>query len=239
MPKDDKVQTDEVSKETESTETETTGQEQTQTQPLSPEVQEAINKAATEAAKAATEAAKREIQSAKDKARAEVAQAQRDARYYQDLSGNYEKGFGQDDPERAELVRREAIVAAKEKADAELAQAQQREAFARSLNESLYTHLGALGIDPTDERIEWGQEETNYIKGRAKFDASVAKIIADDKKAAKEKVEEMKKDAESKANEEANSVDTAASGGAGTKDWRKLDPRDQISQGLKERQKKK
>ena len=51
-----------------------------------------------------------------------------------------------------------------------------QETLARALQDSLVAHLEELGIAPDDKRIDWAKDSSDYVQGRRRFDASLAKI---------------------------------------------------------------
>jgi len=219
MPKDVKdVQTDAVSTETAPTETETTEQEQTQTQPLDAELEAKIREAVTKATNEATEVARREIQSAKDKARAEVESAQRQERYATTRASGLERSFGAVDPEQAKLAAAQAELAARQQADWEEKQTQARQKFGQDFRTSITQTITSLGVDPSDKNIDWAEDEGDYLVRQNKILDSVSKIANETAKTKEGKWEQRFKDIESKLGEEANSVDTGASGGASGSD---------------------
>jgi len=179
----------------------------------------------TEVAKAIAlemEKSKRELQSVKDKARAEVESAQRRARLAETTLGTARTKIGEQDPELAKELELQEL-RAREQGRMTLEQEeqlrQQQTAFAQKLNASLIAHLESLGIDPKDSRIDWASDATEYVQGRSRFDASVAKIIGADKQTMqteKSSLEKRLSDLEAKVNQvsvEANSVNTTTSQG--------------------------
>lgn len=211
MPDEQENVTDEVA-ETESPET---PEGETQTQSLPPEVEAAIKAAAEKAAKEATEiatkAAKREIQSVKDKATAEVGQAKSRASYAESIATGLQTGFGEEDPDKAEKIRLKAELAARQQADFDAQQTRAREKFETDFRSNMTQVITSLGVDPSDKEIDWAEEEkTDYLAKQRTILDSVGKLV----KAKEDKFEQRLKDVESKVGEEANSVDTSASGGA-------------------------
>jgi len=213
MPDEQENVTDAGSEETTSTGAPAEGE--TKTQPLPPEVQEAIQEAASKAAKEATEAAKREIQSAKDKARREVEQAKAETTYHKTFASTYQGEFGQDDPDKAEIARLRAEKAARDKAAQEAEMVRSRDKFDADFRSNANQILTTMGVDPKDDRIDWAEDATgDYLARNRRILESAAKISQETAKSEKEKLEQRLKDIEAKLGEEANSVDTSASGGA-------------------------
>ena len=192
------------------------------TQPsLDDKMAELIQRKVAEELAKVTEASKREIQSAKDKARSEVESALRRARLAEGTLGATRTHLQGLDPETArdfELAQLRAESQGRLSLEQEDQARRQQETYGQALNDSLHAHLAELGIDPNDDRIDWATESPDYVSGRRRFDTSVTKIIKEnasalegsiDKKI-KEATEKMKKDL---GVEDANSVDTAVSGG--------------------------
>lgn len=162
-------------------ETETTEKEQSQEQPFSKaqeiELKLMIANATALAEKQGVETGRRQMQGIKDK---EVAEAQREARFAQGRAKSYETQFqGLDDETKRDFetarLRGENQFYQQQQQD-EVSR-QQQEAYTRRIGDSLNAHLEMLGIDPNDKRVDWAQDESDPIAGRAKFDASVAKIV--------------------------------------------------------------
>lgn len=237
MPKDEKVvQTDEVPKGTESTGDETPKGEETPPQPLT---EERIRQIMAEE----REVSKREIQSAKDKATSEVEKAQRRAQAAEGTLADYDKGLGELDPDQAARIKAEAQLKTYQRKEFEDAQKQAAQQAINDFEGTLSEHITDLGLDPNDERLDWGKELPVNTQGyfytrQSRFLKSVAKIQKEDARVAEEKRSQTIQDKETELRKEVDSVDTSASGGVGEKDWRKLSPGDQIKQGLKEGQQK-
>ena len=161
-------------------------EEQSKEQPFNEEQEARMQQLMAQTASTAKEEGRREMQGIKDK---EVATAQRRASQAEATVGAYQGKMSELDPEAAGALRA-AGVEVKERyyqgRDAEEAQRGQQEAFARRANESLLTHLRDVGIDPDDKEIDWARDATDFVEGRSRFDASVAKILRG-KTVAKEK----------------------------------------------------
>ena len=139
----------------------------------------------------AKETGRREMQAIKDR---EVTDANRRARLAESDSTAYRTSFADLDEEsrnKAELARlqsREVISG----------QAEQAESYRQQLKDSLVSSLEVLGIDPNDRRIDWAENETSLFAGRSKFDASVARILREDRKVSEDKQSQTFKDMEAK-----------------------------------------
>ncbi len=55
------------------------------------------------------------------------------------------------------------------------------DSYRQTLQTSLVENVKALGIDPDNKDIDWAENETDFLTGRSKFDASVAKILKEEK----------------------------------------------------------
>ena len=178
-----------------------------------------IEQKVTSAIAQATEMAKREIQSVKDRSRAEVEAAVRRAKLAENVLSVTRQRSQELDPDLAkelELSELRAKEASRATLEQESAQRQQQETFATALRNSLLAHLAALGIDPEDKRIDWAKDTANYVEGRSRFDASVAKVLKEEKQTMQSSLEKRLKDLEAKisqASTEANSVSTTTSPG--------------------------
>lgn len=217
---------DDVQEEQTSTE-ETASKETTETKAVEAqpaltkeEVQQMIAEATGRAVTEAKEAGKRELQSAQDRNKAELARMERRATTAEGTLAAARTQAQSIDPEvakemeLAELRAREQARVAGEQED-RLTQAQ--EAQVRATRESIDSFLTELKIDLKDPRLNWGNEQDNMVSGRAKLDASVAKILLKEKQTTEGSFEKRLKDLEAKIRGEeqtANSVNTAASTGA-------------------------
>lgn len=166
-------------------------------------VQEAVDKAMA--------GAKREIQSVKDKATAEVDRALNRASLAEGTLAGINKGFKELDPEAAESAR----LKAENDYYRRMAATQQQAQANKALEDELIEHLQDLGIDPKDERLDWAKDIkepglAGYMKGKKRFDKSVADILKGNAKASQEELAQEKKRIEAK---EVDSVETSASAG--------------------------
>lgn len=127
----------------------------------------------------------RKLQGTKDKAVSEARrEAESRARLAEGKLGAYETSFAtldEDTRKEVELARLRGESALYKQRDKEEATRTQQDAFSKELEGSLTSHLEALGIDPTDKRIDWANDAGDYLSGRGRFDASVAKILKADK----------------------------------------------------------
>ncbi len=189
-------------------------------QPLTEErIQQLIAEATQKAIDQGKEVGRREMQAIKDK---EVAEANRKARLADMRARNYEESFtGLDEETRQsiELKQARGQVQYYQSAEQEERARQTQEAYIQKLNESLVNHLETLGIDKNDKRVDWAKDAGDYLEGRNKFDASVARILKEDEakrlKEAGEKQTNSFKEMELKLRKELglDSVDTSVSGG--------------------------
>ena len=186
---------------------------------LDPKVATLINQKVAEELAKATEASKREIQSVKDKAKREVELAQKRAQLAEGTLGatqTYLKGLDPETAKEFELAQLRAEKQGRMSLEQEEQLRSQREAYAKSLQDSLYAHLKELEIDPEDKRIDWALDAPDYLTGRGRFDASVTKVLKERAKTSeadleKRITEKIKKDLG--VTEDVNSVDTSISGG--------------------------
>ena len=205
---DDIVQPETVQEGTEST----TEEKPQEIQPLTEErIQQLIAEE--------TEKVRRQLQSDKDRAIAEVRrEAEKRVRLAEGRAGAYETSFdGLDEDTRkdAEL----AMLRSERKSTQELAQeeAQRRnqEEYAQRLQSSLAEHVKSLGITQEDKRIDWATDAPDYLTGRSRFDASIAKILQADRKTTEDKQKQDFKDLESKLRKDLGLDTVEPSAGAG------------------------
>ncbi len=182
-----------------------------------------IQQKVDEAITRSTELARREIQSVKDKSRAEVEAAIRRAQMAETTMTSARTHLQTVDPEAAkelELSTLRAKEASRTELEKEEEARKQHETYTKSLNDSLVSHLTELGIDPNDKRVDWARDAADFLQGRGRFDASVAKILKEEKQTIQSSFEKRLKELETKVNKtvnetnaEANSVSTTASQG--------------------------
>jgi len=184
-------------------------------EPLTAEkVQEMIEAATIKAVAEAKELGKKELQSAQDRNKAELARARRRAEEAENTLGAARTHIQGIDPEIAkdvELLELRARERSRTTSEHEETTSRQQETQAKAIQDALAAHLETLGIDRKDERLDWADDATDYASGRARFDASVAKIILEEKKTTESSFEKRLKELEAKVagdSTEANSVET-------------------------------
>ena len=182
-------------------------------------VQELIAQATIKAVEVAKEAGKRELQSAQDRNKAELARMEKRARTAESTLTAARTQVQNIDPEVAKEMELAELRAEKQARTTEEQQdvlSQQQSSQAKAVQESLNAYLGELKIDPKDARLDWADDAKDYISGRTRFDASVAKIITEERQTVEGSLAERLKALEAKiiaGETEANSVNTAASVG--------------------------
>jgi len=208
------VQAEEASTE-EQTSTET---QESQAQPLT---EERIAQIVAEQVGIATDKAKGEIQSVKDKARVEVERATRRATEAEGAVGAYKSKLSEVDSETAatlrlaELEEKERFYKGRDATEAQRTQATQ---FDNAFVDSMNQFITSMGLDPTDKRIDWGTDATDYLSKQGKILASVSKISKETAKVAEEKLDQKLKDEIAKTRQDLglDSVDTTTSAGVGS-----------------------
>ncbi len=123
-------------------------------------------------------------QSSRDIARTEIDEANRRVRRAEAETLAYKSSFdGLDEDAKKEaelnLLRSQGKEYQSFMQDEE--QRRRAESYRQTLQTSLVENVKALGIDPDDKRIDWAENETDFLAGRSKFDASVAKILKEEK----------------------------------------------------------
>lgn len=175
-------------------------------------------KVAAEISKA-TEQARREIQSTKDKAKSEVDSAVKRAKLAERTMSAAQTHLQSIDPEIAkelELIQYRAEKQGIQTIEQEEATAQQQATFHSEFYNGLSQYVTTLGIDPKDERIDWGSDSGNYLEAQKRVLESVGKIQKANLETMETGFNKRLKDLETKfgrVNVEVNSVDTAASSG--------------------------
>ena len=151
-------------------------------QPLTEDrVQQLIAEATKKAIEEGKTLGKREMQGIKDREVADIKRkaeiAERRARIYE---GSFE-GLDEDTKAQLELRRlRGETELYRTRAQEDTAQRQQEEQ-AKRLEQSLKDEVTALGIDPTDKRIDYANDAKDYFDGRKRFSESLSKIVKDDR----------------------------------------------------------
>jgi hypothetical protein len=209
------VQKGGVSQEETTSTTEDTQAVESKEKPFSEAQEAALAKLLEDATKKAKEegykTGSREMQGKKD---AELARERRAKQTLEDTLAGIDSRLGK---ETGEIDFTKVKTEASGEAKAKDNQRQAAEDYVKNLNDSLNSYLNALGIDPTDERIDWATDESDFVKGRTRFDTSVAAIINADKQTMQEGFDKRLKALEAKGKTEANSVDTTASQGVVSK----------------------
>ena len=102
--------------------------------------------------------------------------------------------------------------------------------FDQSFNESITEHIKSLDIDPTDKRIDWAKDSSDYVEKQRRILASAAKIS---KENLPRKMLEMEQAIAARLRKSIgwDSVDTGASSGA-PQDVDSLEPREKVKYGL-------
>lgn len=214
------VQPDDVSEGTPSPEVEATtepkpGEPKPEEQPFT-EAQEAkIQQLIVDATERAKETGRREMQGIKDR---EVKQVLNRAKFAEETLANMEAGYKDLDPQAAELARLRGV----EKyyhGDLQRQQVEQQiVASKQAFYESMTQSIQEMGIDAKDKRIDWGLDAPDPATAQRRILSSVGKIQREEAKAEKGRIDQQLKDAEAKMRKDLglDSVDTAASAGAGS-----------------------
>ena len=220
---DENVQEEKTStEETTSQETETKIEEQSKEQPFSEEQEARMQQLIAQATSTAKDEGRREMQGIKDR---EVAEANKKTRLALNEAASYKTSFsGLDEETRkdVELERyREQDKYNQSTAQEEQKRQQDADFWAR-VNQQVLTNLDNLGIVRDDKRLDWGEGSKDLPEARARLDASVAKIMNENKKTLGDdlvqKAEQRFKDLETAWRKENNldSVDTTAGSGGGS-----------------------
>ncbi len=179
-------------------------------------VQQMIAEATSKAVAEAKELGRRELQSQQQVNR----NAEKRAGLAEGKVNAYETSFNsldEDTKKDLELARLREQDKYYQSTAQEEAQKQQTDAFYQRMNEGVLNHLDSLGIERGDKRLDWGAGSQDYIEARSKLDASVSKIMTENKKVTEDKMKDDFKTLESSLRKELNldSVDTTAGGGGG------------------------
>ena len=225
MPQDvDSVQTENVSNETDSKVQEpekadkaaVEKQEPVKPQPSDDDI---ISKKVQEAVALAMEQGKRELQSTKDKARSEIEKAQREANLHREAFSSFKGSLGELDPEVAknlELAELRAKDRARQTSEQEQSYAQQQNSLLESFNSGLTEFIKESGIEPTDKRIDWGEDSKSLLEKQQRILKSVNKIHKANQKDAEENQKKTFKEMEAKLRKDLglDSVDTSNPAGS-------------------------
>lgn len=175
-----------------------------------------------EAVARSTELARREIQSAKDRATAEVQTALRRATVAErTLSSAHTvvQGLDPDVARAMELAELRAKEDGRQAMEQEEAATRQQLEFHQQFQSNLTQFVTGLGIDPADKRIDWAGDAPNYLNAQQRVLDSVSKIQKENIQTMQSSLEKRLKEVEGKVQQvsnEANSVNTATSGGVVT-----------------------
>ena len=181
-------------------------------------VQQLIAEETAKAVTEAKEAGRRELQGEQDRNR----NVDRRARLAESKVKSYEtsfKGLDEETQKDIELERYREQEKFNQSSTQEDAQKQQETDFWGRVNSQVLANLDNLGIPKDDKRLDWGEGSRDLPEARARLDASVAKILGENKKSSEDslmqKAEQRFKDLEAAWRKENNldSVDTTAGGG--------------------------
>jgi len=162
-------------------------------------------------------------QSSRDIAKAEVEQANRRAKLAEAELSTIKSSFNNLDEDTRKEMELATLKGRDQQYQSLIQEDEQRkgsEAYRAKLQGSLTEHLEGLGIDPNDKRIDWAENEADFLAGRSKFDASVAKIIKENQSEAEKKMKDDFTQLEAKLRKDLglDSVDTSASSGVPASD---------------------
>ena len=205
---------------------------ETQPQPLTEEIlTQRVDEAVAKALAGQTDAAKREIQSVKDKSKAEVESASRRAKTSEQTLTNMKGALKDADPDtlkELELAELRSAVTGYQGSEQEEFVRQKAAEFESKFQGSVTQHITELGIDPSDKRIDWGENAKDYLEKRVRIDASIRTIVKQSATDAETALAKTLKDEMSKMRKELglDSVDTANPvGSGGRSDEQKLKDR--------------
>lgn len=207
-----------------STEGEKPPEGEAQPQPLTAEqeakVQQMVADATAKAIAEAKEIGRKELQSQQDRNAAEAARVERRAKVAEGTLGGVRQRLQELDPDVAKDLELSELKAEREGRatfDQEEAARQAQAAFHEQFFSGLNQFIVNAGVDPKDERIDWANDAPDYLTAQRRVLDSIAKIQKGNEQTMKEGFEKRLKDLETKVaggEEEANSVNTAASQGA-------------------------
>ncbi|KKN64757.1 hypothetical protein LCGC14_0488890 [marine sediment metagenome] len=180
-------------------------------------VQQLIAEATATAVAKAEDAGRRNLQSEQDRNK----NAEKRARLAESKVTGYEVGLSGLDEETRNAIElakyREQDKYSQSTAQDEV-QRQQDADFWGRVNSQVLTNLDNLGIARDDKRIDWGEGSKDLPEARNRLDASVAKILNENKKVTEDKMKDDFKNLESTLRKELNldTVDTTAGSGGGS-----------------------
>ena len=206
---------EQVSKEESKEEVKEESEEEAKTELTEERVQQLIAEATSKGVTEAKEAGRRELQGEQDRNR----NVEKRARLAESRVKSYESsvsGLDEETQKDIELARYRE----QDKYDQSTAQddekSQQDADFWGRVNQQVLANLESLGIPRDDKRLDWGEGSRDLPEARGRLDASVAKIITEEKKVAETKQADDFKNLESKLRKDLglDSVDTTAGGGS-------------------------
>jgi len=214
--------------------------DKSQTQPLTPD---AIAKMIEDKLAPIQEDAKRQIQRVKDKAGAEVEKANRRVADAENRLNQVRGKLKESNPDLATELENSDLksrVEHYENQDKEDQVRQQMAQFDQTFKSNINQFITDMGIEPTDKRIDWGDDAPNYLEKQNRVMASLAKIHKTEAKKYQDSVAQQIKDAEARLRKELglDSVDTSNSTAGRIPDDKKS-ASDWIKEGLQEKQRKK
>lgn len=180
-------------------------------------VQQMIAEATALAVSEARELGRRELQSAQDRNRAELGRANQRTRIAEGVLGTARMRIQTLDPDVAkemELAELRAKEQGRTTMEQEELAVRQQSDFHQGFIDRQYQFITDLGIDPKDKRIDWAGDAQNYLEAMERIQRSAVKIQKEIVQTLRTGLEARLKKLEVKENEEANSVNTAASPGA-------------------------
>ena len=191
-------------------------------QPLTAEqLQQLITQAVTRAVDEGKQLGRRELQSAQDRNKAEATRSRTRAETAEGALREARSRLETSDPDAARELELAELRARDQQRGVEEQEEQAKqvqEEFLKNFYTQLDQHITALGIDPKDKRIDWGDaDKMPPLEIQQRVLASTAEIQKQNQQVMQTGFEQRLKALEAKtsqANIEANSVSTEASGGA-------------------------
>ena len=179
-------------------------------QPLTEErIRELITEATQKAKEEGVELGKREMQRIKDK---EVAKLQQRYSQTEEKFGSLKDMLGTLEPEVASQVELNLLRTQEKqrvKRESEEQQLQQYQEMIGSFKNNFTQFIQGEGVEPTDKRIDWGQDDEPLLARQQKILSSIAKIRKEDASKSEEKVKSKIEELVSKERKDAglDSVD--------------------------------
>lgn len=200
-----------------------------QEQSLTPE---AVAKMIQDAVAPIKDQASRDIQSLKDKSRTEIEKANRKAEVAENTLNQARAKLRETNPEvvaELEAAELKETVRHYQSRDAEEQTQQQFAQFDQTFKANVNRFVTKLGLDPSDTRIDWGDDAKDYLDKQSRILESVTAIQKAENKKADEKRSQEVKDIEARLRKDLglDSVDTGNPVGANSvkTDDRKLKER--------------